>query len=133
MCDFIIFSCMDLPSASRLSRILTMQIIGKLCKVNYSEKIKNIFWSDYFTRKGYPKCEILDRPDGAVGKLAPGIYAKFLGLESGQPVGQGEVGELCCKCDGMFREYYLNEEATEKAFDDGYFKTGDVGTFHCFD
>jgi len=43
-------------------------------------------------------------------------------------VGPGKMGELCFKCDGLFSTYYLNPEATEKAFDqDGYFQTGDVG------
>lgn len=30
------------------------------------------------------------------------------------------------KSEGLFKEYYNRPEATEEAFEDGWFKTGDV-------
>jgi crotonobetaine/carnitine-CoA ligase len=46
-------------------------------------------------------------------------------------LGPDEVGQLVYRCnleDGMAREYYKNPEATEEAFRNGAFHTGDVGT-----
>ena len=43
----------------------------------------------------------------------------------------GDSGEICIKIDekrpcGLFKGYYLNEEATNEVVHDGYYHTGDV-------
>jgi long-chain acyl-CoA synthetase len=40
------------------------------------------------------------------------------------------TGEVWVRGDGVFVGYYKNEEATEGAFEDGWFKTGDVGRWN---
>ena len=49
--------------------------------------------------------------------------------ETGALCGEGETGELWLRGTRgiqMFLEYYDNEEANAKAFEDGWFKTGDM-------
>lgn len=49
--------------------------------------------------------------------------------ETGAILGHGEQGELEIWSPNLFVGYFGNEEATRKAFtEDGYFKTGDLGT-----
>jgi fatty-acyl-CoA synthase len=42
-------------------------------------------------------------------------------------VGQQELGEICIRADYMFSGYHLNAIATEAAFHDGWYRTGDIG------
>ena len=37
------------------------------------------------------------------------------------------IGEILCKSELMFKSYYHEEELNDKAFEDGFFKTGDLG------
>ena len=46
--------------------------------------------------------------------------------EQGQPVPQGEVGELCVKGPGIMTCYYNNPEATAEVLKDGWLFTGDM-------
>lgn len=53
----------------------------------------------------------------------------------GRPMGDVEIkfaedGEILIKTEAMFSEYYKNPQATNDAFIDGWFKTGDVGEFN---
>jgi len=44
-------------------------------------------------------------------------------------LGVNQKGEICVKAPSLFRYYLNNPDATEKAFVDGYFRTGDIGYF----
>jgi malonyl-CoA/methylmalonyl-CoA synthetase len=46
----------------------------------------------------------------------------------GRPVAHGEVGEVHLKGPNIFAGYWRREEATQAAFVDGYFRTGDIAT-----
>ena len=46
--------------------------------------------------------------------------------DNGEPVKQGEVGELCVKGPGVMLEYYRNPEATAATLRDGWLFTGDM-------
>ncbi len=48
--------------------------------------------------------------------------------DNGAPLAQGQVGEVCIRSIANFEGYWNNPEATKAAFfDDGYFRTGDLG------
>ena len=47
--------------------------------------------------------------------------------ENGNIVGVDTVGEILIRGDSVLREYYKNPEATEGAFVNGWFRTGDLG------
>jgi acyl-CoA synthetase (AMP-forming)/AMP-acid ligase II len=44
----------------------------------------------------------------------------------GRPVDDGEVGQVHVRGANIFEGYWRNEKATEDAFSDGYFRTGDL-------
>ncbi|MGD1842091.1 MAG: acyl-CoA synthetase [Thermonemataceae bacterium] len=65
------------------------------------------------------------RVAGYVGLPLPGVAIKLVD-EQGDEVAQGEPGEIIVKGDSIFKEYWQREEATQNAFMQGWFKTGDI-------
>jgi crotonobetaine/carnitine-CoA ligase len=63
---------------------------------------------------------------GSCGKPSPFREARIVDIDTGLPVKQGEIGELQLKGPGMLQGYYKNPEATAAAFQDGWFRTGDL-------
>ncbi|MCR2811419.1 AMP-binding protein [Microbacterium sp. zg.Y1090] len=55
---------------------------------------------------------------GTVGPVLPGVGIRL-----------GEDNEIEVRGINVFKEYWRNPEATAAAFDDGWFKTGDIGSF----
>ncbi|EJN03624.1 acyl-CoA synthetase [Phyllobacterium sp. YR531] len=47
--------------------------------------------------------------------------------ETGKELAPGETGEICVIGPAVFAGYYNNPEANEKAFRNGWFRTGDLG------
>ena len=64
----------------------------------------------------------VNRPDtfriGTVGPALPGVSLRL-----------ADDDEIEVKGINVFKEYWKNPEATEAAFDDGWFRTGDLGSF----
>lgn len=61
--------------------------------------------------------------------LTPNLEAKVMDLDSHKELLLGEIGELWFRGPTVAERYWANEEATKKAFmDEGWLKTGDVGT-----
>jgi len=68
-------------------------------------------------------------PDRSMGHVTPGYEFAVVDKEAGTLCGEGETGELWLRGTRgiqLFLEYYDNEEANAKAFEDGWFKTGDM-------
>ena len=67
-----------------------------------------------------------ERRPGHVGQPLPGVVIKRIS-ESGEDITDPQTpGELAVKSHTAFREYWGNPESTAKAFDDGWFLTGDI-------
>jgi long-chain acyl-CoA synthetase len=68
--------------------------------------------------------------DGArldsVGRPVPGVDLRVVSLDTGDPVGPGEIGEIQARSRSLMAGY-LPAEATAEAFCDGWYRTGDVG------
>lgn len=62
---------------------------------------------------------------GAIGKAGYLWETKIID-ESGNPVKQGEVGELAVKGPGVMTCYYKNKEASDEILHDGWLYTGDM-------
>jgi malonyl-CoA/methylmalonyl-CoA synthetase len=68
-----------------------------------------------------------ERRAGTVGSPLPGVSVQLLDL-SGNPVREGETGEVFLRGPNVFGGYWRREDATRAAFVDGFFRTGDLAT-----
>ena len=66
-----------------------------------------------------------ERRPGHVGMPLAGVDVRLVD-EAGRPVANGTPGEIQVKGPGVFREYWRRPEATAAAFQDGWFRTGDI-------
>ncbi len=64
--------------------------------------------------------------EGSCGKVLPGLELRIVD-DSGKDLPVDEVGQVWVKGPNLFREYWRKPDATEKAFEDGWFITGDLG------
>lgn len=62
----------------------------------------------------------------SAGKAVPGVELRVVSLDTGEPVGPGETGEIEARAESLMAGY-LPEEATASVFHDGWYVTGDVG------
>jgi malonyl-CoA/methylmalonyl-CoA synthetase len=67
-----------------------------------------------------------ERRAGTVGFPMPGVSVKILDPQ-GNRLSDGETGELYVRGPNVFPGYWRREEATQAAFHDGWFRTGDIG------
>ena len=65
---------------------------------------------------------------GSTGRASRPIVELAILDDDGNPVPQGQVGEVCIRSVANFLGYWNNEQATRDAFtDDQFFRTGDLG------
>jgi malonyl-CoA/methylmalonyl-CoA synthetase len=64
-----------------------------------------------------------DRRPGSVGFALPGVATTL------RDVGEDGTGEICVRGPNVFPGYLDRPEATAEAFEDGWFRTGDLGRF----
>ena len=67
-----------------------------------------------------------ERRAGSVGPPLPGVSARIVD-ENGSVLGEDEVGEVEIRSPHLIREYWKRPDATAAAFNDGWFRTGDLG------
>lgn len=63
---------------------------------------------------------------GSVGRGSPLVMIDVFD-DSGQPVAPGAKGEVVCRGTNLCKGYEGNAEATQSAFQGGWFHTGDIG------
>ena len=61
-----------------------------------------------------------------VGRAPAGVQLRVVSLDTGEPLPAGESGEIQARSDSVMAEY-LPAADTAAAFDDGWYRTGDVG------
>jgi malonyl-CoA/methylmalonyl-CoA synthetase len=66
-----------------------------------------------------------ERRPGFVGTPLPGVVIRLVD-QDGLVVPPGTAGEIEVRAPGVFLEYWRRPEETERAFRDGWFRTGDV-------
>jgi steroid-24-oyl-CoA synthetase len=66
------------------------------------------------------------RPD-SVGRCVPGADVRVVDPATGADLAEGEVGELWFRGPNVVRGYWNNPAATQEAFVDGWFRSGDLG------
>lgn len=62
----------------------------------------------------------------SVGRPVPGVDVRVASLQTGRPVGPGEVGEIQARSMSLMAGY-VPAGATAEAMCDGWYRTGDVG------
>ncbi|MCV7103749.1 class I adenylate-forming enzyme family protein [Mycobacterium palustre] len=72
-------------------------------------------------------CNPLDKARlDSVGRPVPGVDLRVVSLDTGEPVGPGEVGEIQARSLSLMAGY-LPSETTAEALRDGWYRTGDIG------
>jgi len=66
------------------------------------------------------------RKPGSVGLPLPGVQVRIVN-EDGVDLVEGEVGEILVKGSNVTEGYWNMSEETENVFQDGWFRTGDLG------
>lgn len=68
------------------------------------------------------------RVQGAVGKPLPGVRVRIAD-DSGNPVPAAETGEIQVRGPNVLKAYWKQPGKTRESFQDGWFRTGDLGRF----
>ena len=69
-----------------------------------------------------------ERKAGTVGLPLPGVSVRIVD-DAGNAVATGEIGQIEFKGPNVFQGYWRNSEETAEEFtEDGYFRSGDLGT-----
>jgi long-chain acyl-CoA synthetase len=99
-------------------------------------RVARVFGSRVDSRNGYGLTETCgavvvnygsryrEHPD-SIGRPSPATRMRIARAD-GSPAAEGEVGELQLRGQGIFQGYWDNPQATADAFEDGWFRTGDL-------
>jgi long-chain acyl-CoA synthetase len=63
---------------------------------------------------------------GSIGKPLPGVGVRIVDAD-GDDVEEGDPGEILVRGPNVFKGYWRQQEASDEAMRDGWFRTGDVG------
>lgn len=68
----------------------------------------------------------MPRTEGVLGEPVPTVEARIVDPDRGEDVRDGEDGELWLRGDSVMPRYWEAPERTSRAFENGWFRTGDV-------
>lgn len=98
------------------------------------QKIKHTFGKEVVEREGMSETGMnfsnplrAEKKPGAIGLPLPGLEARIVDPESFLEVEHGQVGEFWLKSDSISPGYWKKPGETEKTFEQGWFRTGDLG------
>jgi acyl-CoA synthetase (AMP-forming)/AMP-acid ligase II len=65
---------------------------------------------------------------GSIGQCVPNTECRIVNVETGEPLGHGQEGEICMRGPQMMKGYLNRPDATAATIDaDGWLHTGDIG------
>lgn len=98
------------------------------------KRIKKVFGKEPVEREGMTETGMNFsnpvkgiRKPGSIGLPLPGLQVRVVDQDTFEEVEQGETGELWIRSLSITPGYWRKPEETEKAFIDGWFRTGDLG------
>ena len=68
----------------------------------------------------------VDIKEGTIGRPMPGVMARVVDLDSGEPLGTDAAGMLMVKGPNVMKGYLNMPEKTAEVLHDGWYETGDV-------
>jgi len=111
---------------------------GSACRQSTAERWQeltgNVLLEGYGLSETSPSVSVspsyLTKFNGFVGLPVPSTEISIRD-ETGKQVRRGAPGEICVKGPQVMQGYWNNQEATKEAIDEeGFFKTGDIGTLN---
>ncbi len=120
------------------SSLRTGIMAGSSCPINVMKQvIRKMYMSEITICYGLTEAspvitqtrieDSIEKRVETVGRAMPEIEVKIVDPETGEEVGPGEQGELCCRGYNVMEGYYNMPEATTKAIDkDGWLHSGDL-------
>ncbi|MCP3873141.1 MAG: AMP-binding protein [Desulfobacteraceae bacterium] len=98
------------------------------------ERIKKIFKKEPVEREGMTETGMNfsnplngKKKPGSIGRALPGVKVRIVNHKKGQDVKTGAVGEFWLQSPSIIKEYWQKPIETKAAFNDGWFRTGDLG------
>lgn len=98
-------------------------------------RFKTVFGHEILERYGMSETAMITsnlyagpRVQGSVGKPLPGVSVRIVD-EAGVSVADDETGEIQLRGPNVLKEYWRQPEKTVEAFQDGWFRTGDLGRY----
>jgi fatty-acyl-CoA synthase len=123
-----------------LTSLRTGIMAGSLCPVEAMKKVVNDMHMKGITSvyglteasPGFTQTSIDDPLElrvTTVGRKMENCEVKIVDMETGEPVKQGEPGEICCRGYNVMKGYYKMPEKTQEVIDeDGWLHSGDIAT-----
>lgn len=98
------------------------------------QRIKQTFGKEPVEREGMSETGMNfsnplhgEKKPGSIGLSFPGLKVKIVDPDTFLDVEPGQIGEFWLKSDSITPGYWKKPEKTAKAFEQGWFKTGDLG------
>ncbi len=108
-----------------------IEVMKKVVKDMYMSEITSVYGltegSPGFTQTSVD--DPLEKRVETVGKPLPACEVKIVDPETGETLGPGETGEICCRGYNVMKGYYKMPEKTREVIDeDGWLHSGDLAT-----
>jgi acyl-coenzyme A synthetase/AMP-(fatty) acid ligase len=107
---------------------LTVEVFGATVSARLRQAIRErwnaVVVSVYSSNETNP-IAVMDEDN--VGTLCPGVEVRIVG-DDGQEQQRGSAGHIRVRSETMVHSYFDDPSLTAKAFVDGWFRTGDIGT-----
>jgi len=98
------------------------------------QKIKQTFGKEVVEREGMSETGMNfsnplhgKKKPGSIGIALPGLQVRIVDPDSFLDADPGQIGEFWLKSDSISPGYWKKPEETDQAFEQGWFKTGDLG------